>query len=154
MKLVVGGDHAGLPLKRLIVAHLSGAHRVDDVGTYDENPVDFPDVVLAACRKLGAGADRVILACGTGIGASMAANKIRGVRAALAHDSYSAHQSVEHDDANVLCIGAWIVGPSLALEIVDAFLAARWNRDDDVVRRVAKLHALEGASIDNQDNTA
>jgi ribose 5-phosphate isomerase B len=145
MRIVIGGDHAGVPLKTELARRLAGAgHDVRDVGAVDERPVDFPDMTAALCELVTTGeADRGVLVCGTGIGASIAANKIRGIRAALAHDVYSAHQSVEHDDANVLCLGAWIVGRELAWEITTAFLAARWDATPDVVRRVAKLSVLE-----------
>jgi ribose 5-phosphate isomerase B len=148
MKVVIGADHAGFPLKGLIIEHLErSGHKVVERATFDGTEVDFPDIVSDVCAALrDEGADRAMLICGTGIGASMAANKIPGIRAALAHDHYSAHQSVEHDDANVLCLGAQIVGSAVAREIIDAFLAARWDTSDHFVRRLAKLTALETTS--------
>lgn len=145
MKVVIGCDHAGFPLKRVLIEHLKErGHTVIERGAWDDSEVDFPDIVVDVCQTLrDTEADRAILACGTGIGASMAANKIPGVRAALAHDHYSAHQAVEHDDANVLCLGAQIVGSAVACEIVDAFLTARWESSEHFARRVAKLTALE-----------
>lgn len=147
MKVVIGADHAGFPLKGPLIEHLKrSGHEVVERGTFDESEVDFPDIVSDVCWALRhEGADRAILVCGTGIGASMAANKVPGIRAALAHDHYSAHQSVEHDDANVLCLGGQIVGGAVAREIIDAFLAATWDTSEHFVRRVAKMTALEAA---------
>jgi ribose 5-phosphate isomerase B len=141
VKIVVGADHAGFPLKGLIKDTLqSWGHEVIDVGTDSELPVDFPDIALALSRALLDGrAERGVIVCGTGIGASIAANKIHGIRAALAHDVYSAHQSVEHDNANVLCLGAWIVGPKLMVDLLRAYVEASWLPDEDLRRRVGKL---------------
>jgi ribose 5-phosphate isomerase B len=145
LRIALGADHAGFPLKGPVLAALSeDGHDVIDVGSYDGSEVDFPDIARAACAPVVAGeAERAILVCGTGIGASIAANKIVGIRAALANDHYSAHQAVEHDDANVLCLGAQIVGEWVALEIVRSFLAARWDKREEFVRRVAKLTDME-----------
>src|SRR5690606_33032669 len=108
MRIVIGSDHAGWPLKQSVVDHIrSLGHEVHDVGSYDDAPVDFPDIAKALTDRILSGeADRGIMVCGTGVGASIAANKVRGVRAAVCHDVHSAHQSVEHDDVNVMCIGA------------------------------------------------
>lgn len=145
MRVALGADHAGFSLKGPVLAALrEDGHDVIDVGSYDGGEVDFPDIARAACAPVVAGeAERAILVCGTGIGASMAANKIAGIRAALANDHYSAHQAVEHDDANVLCVGAQIVGEWVALEIVRSFMAARWDKREEFVRRVAKLADME-----------
>lgn len=145
MRVAIGADHAGFPLKGAVVTALEqDGHEVIDVGSHDGTPVDFPDITRAACAPVLAGkADRALLVCGTGIGASIAANKIPGIRAALAHDHYSAHQSVEHDDANVLCLGAQIVGEWAALEIIRSFLTAEWDQREEFVRRVAKLTEME-----------
>lgn len=145
MRLVVGSDHAGFPLKGAILRHLlAGGHAVEDVGSFDDRPVDFPDVAQAVTGCiLSGGADRGLLVCGTGVGASIAANKVPGIRAAVCHDVHSAHQSVEHDDVNLMCLGAQIVGAWLAVDLVDAFLAARFSTDEDCRRRVAKLHAMD-----------
>ena len=145
MRIVIGSDHAGFPLKGQIAEHVrSLGHEVTDVGSFSPDPVDFPDISKAVCAAVKAGqADRGLLVCGTGVGASIAANKIRGIRAAVCHDMHSAHQSVEHDDVNVMCIGAQIVGPWLACDLVGAFLAARFEPTEDFKRRVAKLHAME-----------
>lgn len=145
MKIALGNDHAGFQLKRQVRDFLESlGHEVLDRGTADEEPVDFPDVVWATCAEVRQGnADRAVLVCGTGVGAVMAANKIVGIRCALAHDVYSAHQSVEHDDANVIALGSWIVGRALACEAIAAFLAARFDADEDTLRRVRKLGDLE-----------
>ena len=145
MRLVVGGDHAGFPLKGPVVDVLrSWGHQVTDVGTHSQDPVDFPDIAEEVCRRVLSGeADRGIMVCGTGVGASIAANKIPGIRAALCHDVYSAHQCVEHDDVNVLCLGAQIVGEKLAFDLLRAFLEARFRAEEHFRRRVAKLGELE-----------
>ncbi|MBB3938341.1 ribose 5-phosphate isomerase B [Aureimonas phyllosphaerae] len=147
MKIVIGSDHAGFPLKAQVIDHLrAGGHEIEDVGSFDPNPVDFPDIARLVCDKVrGKEAERGLLVCGTGVGAAIAANKIRGIRAAVCHDVHSAHQSVEHDDVNVMCIGAQIVGPWLANDLVDAFFAAEFDRNEDFVRRVDKLAQLETA---------
>jgi ribose 5-phosphate isomerase B len=145
MRIVVGSDHAGWSLKAEVVAAIREAgHTVDDVGSFDANPVDFPDIARAVCERVVDGrADRGLMVCGTGVGASIAANKRRGIRASVCHDVHSAHQSVEHDDVNVMCIGAKIVGPWLARDLVRAFLDARFDATPDHVRRVAKLAEFE-----------
>jgi ribose 5-phosphate isomerase B len=146
MRLVIGGDHAGFPLKGPVVETLrSWGHEVTDVGTDSTDPVDFPDIAELVCEAVRKGdAERGIMVCGTGVGAAIAANKFRGIRAALCHDVYSAHQSVEHDDVNVLCIGAQIVGDKLAFDLVRAYLEAEHSPDEEFRRRVAKLAELEG----------
>jgi ribose 5-phosphate isomerase B len=145
MRLAVGGDHAGFPLKRPVIDALrQWGHEVVDLGTHSTEPVDFPDITQAVCAQLIDGqADRAILVCGTGVGACIAANKIPGIRAALCHDVYSAHQSVEHDDVNVLCLGAQIVGLPLALDLIRTFLDARFSDEEHFRRRVRKLAELE-----------
>ena len=145
MKLVVGSDHAGWPLKREVRAHIASlGHTVIDVGSFDAQPVDFPDIARELVARIQSGeADRGLMVCGTGVGASIAANKVRGIRAAVCHDVHSAHQCVEHDDVNVMCLGAQIVGPWLARDLIAAFLAAEFSTDEDCRRRVAKLNAME-----------
>lgn len=145
MRLVVGSDHAGWSLKGSLVAHIETlGHAVVDVGSYDDAPVDFPDIARKVAAKITSGeADRGILVCGTGVGASIAANKTKGIRAAVCHDVHSAHQSVEHDDVNVMCIGAQIVGAWLANDLAGAFLAAEFSTEEDCRRRVAKLNAMD-----------
>lgn len=147
MNIVIGSDHAGWALKGAVVAHIKAlGHQVIDVGSHDPQPVDFPDIARALTAKvLGGQAQRGIMVCGTGVGASIAANKVPGIRAAVCHDVHSAHQSVEHDDVNVMCIGAQIVGPWLANDLVAAFLQAQFEDNEDYRRRVAKLHAMDGA---------
>jgi ribose 5-phosphate isomerase B len=149
MRLAVGGDHAGFPLKGPVLDALRGwGHEVADLGTHSTEPVDFPDITQAVCAQLTDGrADRAILVCGTGVGACIAANKIPGIRAALCHDVYSAHQSVEHDDVNVLCLGAQIVGPALALDLIRTFLDARFSDEEHFRRRVRKLAELERKTL-------
>jgi ribose 5-phosphate isomerase B len=148
MTIVVGADHAGYAAKEVVREHLRAlGYDLIDVGATSSAPVDFPDIAWAACQEVLSGrAERGVLVCGTGIGAAMAANKVNGIRAALAHDTYSAHQSVEHDDANVLCLGAQIVGPALMLELITTFLQARWQASEDFTRRLQKLRSLESAS--------
>src|SRR3954469_2168500 len=142
--IVVGSDHAGFPLKAKIVEALrETGHEVMDVGSYDPGPVDFPDIADRLTDAILSGrAHRGLMVCGTGVGAAIAANKVPGIRAAVCHDVHSAHQGVEHDDVNVMCIGAQIVGPWLAIDLVHAFLKAEFNATDDHVRRVAKLDVI------------
>ncbi|MGH7080762.1 MAG: ribose 5-phosphate isomerase B [Acetobacteraceae bacterium] len=148
MRVVVGSDHAGWSLKSTAVQHIhSLGHQVIDVGSYDDKPVDFPDIAQELAKRiLSREADRGIMLCGTGVGAAIAANKIKGIRAAVCHDCHSAHQAVEHDDVNVLCIGGKIVGSWLAQDLVSTYLAATFSTDEDCRRRVRKLDAMEAAS--------
>jgi ribose 5-phosphate isomerase B len=145
MKLAIGGDHAGFPLKGPVIDFLRAqGHEVEDFGTHSLDPVDFPDIARLVCQAVRSGrAERGIMVCGTGVGACIAANKIPSIRAALCHDTYSAHQCVEHDDVNVLCIGAWIVGIRVAEEVLRAFLKAEFSTDTEFRRRVDKLAVLE-----------
>jgi RpiB/LacA/LacB family sugar-phosphate isomerase len=146
MKIVVGSDHAGFLLKQDIAEGLrNDGHDVLDVGTHSMTPVDYPDFAAAVGRAVvGGKAERGVLICGSGVGASVAANKIRGVRAAICHDVYSAHQGVEHDDMNVLVLGGRIVGPALAADLVKAYVAAKYTAEERHARRLAKVAALEG----------
>ncbi len=145
MKIAVGGDHAGFPLKGPVVERLRAwGHEVTDLGTHSPEPVDFPDLTQRVCDTVRRGeAERAVMVCGTGVGACIAANKIPGIRAALCHDVYSAHQCVEHDDVNVMCLGAQIVGSTLALELIKTFLDARFSTEEHFRRRVRKLHEME-----------
>lgn len=145
MRLVIGSDHAGWTLKKTVIEHVrSLGHEVVDAGSFDEKPVDFPDIARAVAQKVTSGeAERGIMVCGTGVGASIAANKMKGIRAAVCHDIHSAHQSVEHDDVNVMCIGAQIVGPWLAQDLISSYLEATFSTDEDFRRRVEKLHAMD-----------
>jgi RpiB/LacA/LacB family sugar-phosphate isomerase len=145
MRIIVGADHRGYELKDEIAATLrEGGHEVLDVGTNSADSVDYPDYARAIGESLTEGrAERGILVCGSGVGASIAANKIRGVRAAICHDTYSARQGVEHDDMNVLCLGSRIIGSELALELVNAFLGARLMTDERYHRRLKKVAEME-----------
>lgn len=145
MKIAVGSDHAGFPLKQEMADRLRReGHEVVDVGTHSTVPVDYPDSAAAVGRAVvGGQAERGVLICGSGVGASVAANKIKGVRAAICHDAYSAHQGVEHDDMNVLVLGGRIIGPALAGELVSAFVRARYTAEERHARRLAKVLALD-----------
>ncbi len=145
MRIAIGADHAGFSLKQIIAAHLrQRGHEVIDDGTDSEAPVDYPDFAEAVAKSvIGGQAERGVLICGSGVGASVAINKIPGIRAGLCHDSYSARQGVEHDDMNVLVLGARVVGVELARELVERFLAARFTGEERHRRRIAKIAALE-----------
>lgn len=145
MRVVVGADHAGFLLKEELKARIETAgYSPLDVGTDSEDSVDYPDFAAAVARAVVAGdADRGIIICGSGAGASIAANKITGARSAVIHDTYSAHQSVEHDDMNVLALGARVIGPAPAWEIVQAFLSAEFTGEERHARRLAKLNELD-----------
>jgi ribose 5-phosphate isomerase B len=146
MRVAVGADHAGVPLNAIVIAELRRlGHDVVDLGTHDSSqPDDYPDYAAAVAEQVvSGGCERGLLICGSGVGVSVAANKIRGIRAALCHDIYSAHQGVEHDDMNVLCVGARVIGPELALDLIRAFLAARFTGEERHRRRLAKVLTLE-----------
>jgi len=145
MRIAVGADHAGFELKENVRAFLQKAgHEVIDLGTHNLEPVDYPDYAEAVGRSLREGkAERGIVICGSGVGASAAANKIPGIRAGLCHDTYSAHQGVEHDDMNVLVLGARVIGPELAHELVRAFVNAQFTKEERHLRRLAKVNAIE-----------
>jgi ribose 5-phosphate isomerase B len=143
--IAVGGDHAGFALKGPLIDFLvSLGHRIQDCGSYDPAPVDFPDITKKVCNQLRERkAERGVLICGTGVGACIAANKVPGIRASVCHDIYSAHQCVEHDDVNVVCIGAQVVGVKLAEDCLRAFLATNFSTEEQFRRRVAKLAEFE-----------
>lgn len=145
MRIGLGADHAGFPLKDHLATTLADAgHAVTDVGTHSTDAVDYPDFAAKVARAVAEGTvDRGIVVCGSGAGACVAANKVRGVRAMVAHDTYTAHQGVEHDDVNVLCLGARVIGPAMAEELVQAFLAAEFSGEERHVRRLRKVMALE-----------
>jgi ribose 5-phosphate isomerase B len=146
LKLVISSDHAGFPLKEEVRAHLaSSGHELADLGVYNTEPSDYPDAAERVGLALMRGeAERGILICGSGVGVCVAANKMPDVRAGMCHDTYSAHQGVEHDDMNVIVLGARIIGSALAFEVVDAFLAAAFcAREERFVRRFNKLMAIE-----------
>jgi RpiB/LacA/LacB family sugar-phosphate isomerase len=145
MRIVVGADHRGYELKDKIAAALrDGGHEVLDVGTNSADSVDYPDYARAIGQALADGrAERGVLVCGSGVGASIAANKIHGVRACLCHDTYSARQGVEHDDMNVLCLGSRVIGSELAQELVKAFLEGRFSSEERYRRRLDKVAEIE-----------
>lgn len=145
MRVVIASDHAGFELKNALASHIRQlGHEVQDAGTYTNDPVDYPDYAEALAKPLLAGAaDRGVLICGSGVGASVAANKIPGIRAGLAHDEYSAHQGVEHDDMNVLVLGARVIGSEVSRELVERFLAAQFSGEPRHMRRLAKVKAIE-----------
>jgi len=145
MRIVIGADHRGYEMKDEIAAALKrDGHEVLDVGTNGADSVDYPDYARAVGAAITGGrAERGILVCGSGVGASIAANKMRGVRAAVCHDVYSAAQGVEHDDMNVLCLGSHVVSLELALDLVKAFVAARFADEERYRRRLAKVAEME-----------
>ncbi len=145
MIIALGCDHAGFALKATVAERLrDDAHQVVDCGAWDDTPSDYPDFARAVGEAVLSGrAERGILICGSGVGASVAANKVPGIRAALCHDTFSAHQGVEDDDLNVLCIGARVIGPSLAAEVIGAFLGAKFSGLERHVRRVGKIAGIE-----------
>lgn len=149
MKLVVGSDHAGFQLKNEMASVLKSlGHDVLDVGAYDERPSDYPDFAEAVGRAVLDGrAERGVLICGSGVGASVAANKLVGIRAGMCHDTYSAHQGVEHDNMNVLVLGSRVVGVKLAEDLVKAFLGAQFTHEERHMRRLAKVKALEERNL-------
>ena len=145
MKIAIACDHAGFPLKSSVMEVVKAqGHQVLDLGTDSTDSVDYPDFAEKIGRALQQGqADRGILICGSGVGAAVAATKMKGVRAGLCHDTYSAHQSVEHDDVNVLALGARVIGVEVAREIVREFLAAEFSGEERHLRRLSKVNALE-----------
>lgn len=146
MKVAVGSDHAGFELKNLMGDFLRAAgHDVVDVGAFKENPTDdYPDFAEAVGRAVLDGkAERGVLICGSGVGASVAANKLPGVRAGMCHDTYSAHQGVEHDNINVLVLGSRVIGVALAEDLVTAFMGAKFSNGERHIRRLGKVKALE-----------
>jgi RpiB/LacA/LacB family sugar-phosphate isomerase len=151
MRVAFGADHAGFSLKQNLAAYAGElGHEVLDLGTNSDAPVDYPDYAAAVGRAVVEGrAERGVLICGSGVGASVAANKIPGVRAGLCHDSYSAHQGVEHDDINVLVLGARVIAPELARELAKTYLDARFSGAERHRRRLDKIRALEESARKN-----
>ena len=145
MRIAIGADHAGYALKNELAARLAqDGHEVLDLGAHSAGPVDYPDTAEAVATAIRDDqADRGIVVCGSGAGVSIAANKFPGIRAAVCHDTYTAHQAVEHDDMNILCLGARVVGPALALDLVNAFIAARFSGEQRHHRRLTKILDLE-----------
>ena len=146
MKIAVAVDHAGFPLKQMVIyTVLAGGDEVIDLGTDSTQSVDYPDFAEKIGRAIQNGeVERGILVCGSGVGACIAANKMKGVYAGICHDTYSAHQGVEHDDMNVLCLGSRIIGPELAKEVIKTFLLARFSGEERHIRRVKKIRKIEG----------
>ncbi|HUS36176.1 MAG TPA: ribose 5-phosphate isomerase B [Verrucomicrobiae bacterium] len=148
MKIAVAADHAGFELKnqlRDLIEDLG--HEVSDLGAHNSDPSDYPDFAAAIATTIASGAaERGILICGSGVGASIAANKIRGARAGLCHDTYSAHQGVEHDDMNILVLGSRVIGRALAEDLVRTFLQAKFTAEERHVRRLEKIKRLESRS--------
>jgi ribose 5-phosphate isomerase B len=147
MKIAVAGDHAGFALKEVVAAQMrNGGYEVLDLGACNEERSDYPDFAKAIGEAIQQGkVERGILICGSGVGACVAANKMRGIRACVCHDTYSAHQGVEHDDMNVLVLGGRIIGDELAFELSRAFLQAQFNRGERYVARLKKIEAMEQA---------
>jgi ribose 5-phosphate isomerase B len=145
LKVAVGCDHAGFALKGCVIDLLRElGHEIEDVGTYDTQPADYPDYALKVGLAVASGGcQRGVVVCGSGVGASVAANKVPGVRSALCHDTFSARQGVEDDDMNVVCLGARVIGPALAAEVVRAFAAASFSNAERHVRRLNKVKAIE-----------
>ena len=145
MRIALSADHAGYPLKQELAAKLTQqGHDVLDLGTHSSAPVDYPDSAEAVASALrDKQAERGIIVCGSGAGVSIAASKFPGIRAAVCHDTYTAHQAVEHDDMNVLCLGSRVVGPALALEVAMAFLSAEFSGEDRHQRRLNKVNDIE-----------
>jgi len=145
VRIAIGSDHAGFDLKQQLIAHLEAAgHLVDDLGTDSTDPVDYPDPAAAVAREVvGGKSERGIVVCGSGAGASIAANKITGARSAVVHDHYTAHQAVEHDDMNVLALGALVIGQTTAKEIVDTYIGATFSGEERHVRRLRKVVELD-----------
>ncbi len=146
MRIAIGADHGGYPLNERVIEELRAAgHELTDFGTHDgSQPDDYPDYALQVGQAVQSGEAQIgILICGSGVGAAVAANKLKGIRAALCGDTYSGHQSREHDDCNVLCLGARVVGEELALDIVREFVAARFSGEDRHRRRLEKIEAIE-----------
>src|SRR5574341_408310 len=145
MRIVVGADHRGYEMKDALAEYLRTAgHDVIDIGTNSNEPVDYPDIALLAGQAIQEGrAERGLIVCGSGVGAVIAANKMTGIRAGICHDTYSAHQGVEHDDMNVLCLGSRVIGEALALEVVHAFIAAVFSGEERYRRRLEKVRDME-----------
>jgi len=149
MRVALGADHGGYSLKNELLAQLRGQYSILDLGAHKYDPEDdYPDFAEAVAKAVASGkAERGILVCGSGVGACIAANKVPGARACLCHDTYSAHQGVEHDDMNVLCLGARVIGIELATELIEAFLKARFSHEKRYRRRLKKVLNLEKQAL-------
>jgi ribose 5-phosphate isomerase B len=145
MRIAIGADHAGFEMKRDLAGHLArNGHEIMDIGAFTANPVDYPDIAEGVAQAVRNGqADRGIIVCGSGAGAAIAACKFPGIRASVCHDTYSARQAVEHDDLNVLCMGARVIGGELARLLADTFLSATFSGDQRHMNRLAKIDAIE-----------
>lgn len=145
MKIACAFDHAGFPLKPIVLETLDAAgHEAIDLGTWSTDPVDYPDTAREAAEAIRSGrAERAVVVCGSGAGVAVAACKVPGIRAATAHDTYTAHQAVEHDDVNVLCLGARVIGPAYAAEIIAAYAMAEFSGEERHKRRLGKIQAIE-----------
>ena len=150
MRIACGFDHAGFPLKEMVIDTLQEAgHEPIDLGTHSTDPVDYPDLALAVSRAIVEGdADRGVVVCGSGAGVAVAAAKVPGIRAATVHDTYTAHQAVEHDDMNVLCMGARVIGENLAHDILTAYVAAEFTGEERHSRRLEKIGAIEQSGLE------
>ncbi len=151
MKIAIGADHGGFHLKTALVEYIKKlGHTVEDLGTHSEQPADYPDYARAVAQTvIDKKAERGVLICGSGVGACVAANKFPGIRAAVCHDTFSAHQGVEDDNMNILCLGARVIGPELAKEIVRVYLSASFSGAERHVRRLGKVEAMERMSWDD-----
>lgn len=146
MRIAVGSDHAGFELKERLLPYLRSKYEVLDQGSYDPAPVDFPQIGKKVCAAILSGeADRGVMFCGTGVGAAIACNKVPGIRASVCHDLYTAHQCVEHDNVQVIALGAQIIGWTAARELIDIFLSAQFSDDEDFRRRVRMLEEMDGS---------
>jgi ribose 5-phosphate isomerase B len=145
MRIACAFDHAGFPLKPMVLETVSAlGHEAIDLGTDSTDPVDYPDTARAGAEAVRSGeADRGVVVCGSGAGVAVAACKFPGIRATCAHDTYTAHQCVEHDDVNVLCLGARVIGPALAADVIRAYLGAEFSGEERHVRRLGKIEAIE-----------
>ena len=150
MKIVIGADHAGYDMKESVAAYLRAkGHDILDIGTHEPgHPDDYPDFAILVAREVQAGSvERGILICGSGVGVCVAANKFKGIRAGICHDHYSAGQGVEHDNMNVLVLGSRVIGPNVALDLVDGYVAAKFSGEERRVRRLNKVKAIEESQL-------
>ena len=143
-KIVIGGDHRGFPLKEQLKKALSGKYDIIDAGAFNSEPSDYPDIARGVVKHILSGeCEKGILICGSGVGASVAASKFKGIRASMCHDTFSAHQGVEDDDMNVLCLGSGIVGLSLSVDLIEVFMNAKFKGEERFVRRLKKVKEIE-----------
>jgi ribose 5-phosphate isomerase B len=148
MKLILASDHAGFRYKAILINKLrEKGLEIIDLGTYNEDPTDYPDHAQDVANALNKKEDKAIIICGSGVGVCVAANKFKGIRAGVCHDSYSAHQGVEHDNMNVLCLGQRIIGIEIAIEIVNAFINAQFNPTTRYNRRLEKIERIENENM-------